>query len=436
MKISSILGLNARAGLFSYKYSNSAGKKLARSKILTKRTLKHNDVAIPEVYRVFRRARDIHAFDFNSLPSAFALKPSKGMGGQGIIVVKKKSLDGQGWVSTQRKKITPEDLAIHTLDIIEGAYSVGNVPDVAFCEEYVGRHKAFRKYSYRGTPDIRVIVFNKVPVMAMLRLPTEDSGGRANLHQGAIGVGVDVATGITTHAVWYGESIKYKPGTKKKLHGIKIPQWSRVLELAVRTQIAAGLGYVGVDIVLHPLRGPMVLEINSQPGLGIQLANMAGLRQRLAKVEDLRVIDGDHGVQIAKALFGSHFAGRVRSDDHVRTLKILEEIQIKGPNGQRVTARAKIDTGAWRTAIDARLARDLGFLSDPSMVLQKRKVRSALGHAERPVILFTFWLKGRKIVTQAGVTNRNSLKRPVIIGRRDLSGFVIEPQTYNRTQEK
>jgi hypothetical protein len=81
------------------------------------------------------------------------------------------------------------------MDILEGAYSLGNVPDSAFIEEFVGRHKAFRRYAYRGTPDIRVIVYNKVPVMAMLRLPTKESGGRANLHRGAIAAGIDMATG-------------------------------------------------------------------------------------------------------------------------------------------------------------------------------------------------------------------------------------------------
>ncbi|HBZ98517.1 MAG TPA: alpha-L-glutamate ligase-like protein, partial [Pseudomonas sp.] len=39
-------------------------------------------------------------------------------------------------------------------------------------------------------PDIRIIVLMGYPIMAMLRLPTRQSGGKANLHQGAIGVGV------------------------------------------------------------------------------------------------------------------------------------------------------------------------------------------------------------------------------------------------------
>jgi len=36
-----------------------------------------------------------------------------------------------------------------------------------------------------GLPDIRIICFNMVPVIAMLRIPTELSDGKANLHSGA-----------------------------------------------------------------------------------------------------------------------------------------------------------------------------------------------------------------------------------------------------------
>src|SRR4030067_3528112 len=183
------------------------------------------------------------------------------------------------WITTQKNKIGVNEMKLHTMDILEGAYSLGNYPDVAFIQEFVGRHKAFRKYAYRGTPDIRIIVFNRVPVMAMLRLPTKESGGRANMYQGAVAVGIDMATGITTKAYLHGEFISHKPGTLRKLRGIKIPDWTRILEMAVEASMASGMGYLGVDIVLHPSKGPMVLALNAQPGLKIQLANMAGLKK-------------------------------------------------------------------------------------------------------------------------------------------------------------
>lgn len=261
--------------------------------------------------------------------------------------------------------------------------------------------------------------------MAMLRLPTKESGGRANLHQGAIGVGVDIATGITTKAIWHGEYITEKPGTFRKLRGIKIPDWTKVLETAVNAQIVSGLGYIGVDIVLHPVKGPMVLELNAQPGLQIQLANAAGLKKRLERVEDLEVRDAEHGVKIAKALFAERFADRVAAEEGIKTIGTRELVKIIGVNGKKIEVSAKVDTGAWRTSIDKTLAEDLGLLEKEN-VLWSKTFKSTLGTEKRPVVNLKYFLAGRKIATIASVANRANLRRPIIIGRRDLGGFLVK----------
>lgn len=426
MKISSILGLNARTQLFAYKYNTKTGKNVADSKIQTAKVLRAAGVAHPKIYKKFRDPQEVLEFDWTTLPDKFALKPSRGLGGAGIIVVKKKSADGKGWFTTQKEKITPADLKLHTLDILEGAFSMGNEPDVAFVQEYVGRAKVFRRWAYRGTPDLRVIVFNKVPVMAMLRLPTKESGGRANLHQGALGVGVDIATGITTKAIWHGEQIVFKPGTELKLRGIKIPGWTSVLETAVKAQIASGLGYIGVDIVIHPDKGPMVLELNAQPGLQIQLANMEGLKKRLERVEDLEVIDAQHGVTIAKALFAGRFMNREAIEEGIKTIGTRELVKIVSAKGRKVEVWGKVDTGAWRSSIDKSLADELGLLTRGN-ILTSKTFKSTLGTEKRPLISLRYYLAGRRIDTVVSVADRSKLRRPLIIGRRDLVGFSVKP---------
>ena len=426
VKLSSILGKNARSQLFSYLHNTTRGKRIATSKLLAKRVLKEAGIPVPSTFKIFKNPKDIMEFDWNSLPDSFALKPNKGLGGEGIIVVKKRAEDGEGWITINRKKITTEDLKLHVMDILEGAYSLKNVPDRAFIEEYIGRHKAFRKYAFRGFPDIRIIVFNKVPVMAMMRVPTKESGGRANLHQGAIAVGIDIATGITTRAVWKGRYIKYKPDTKKKLNGIKIPKWTSILEMAASCSVPAQLGLYGADIVLHPEKGPMVLELNYQPGLNIQYANKAGLRKRLERVEDLEVKDAEHGVMIAKALFAARFADRVAAKEGVKTINVWEQVKILFKDKRKLEVSAKIDTGAWRTSIDRTLARDLGLLHEEN-ILWSKIFKSGLGNQERKVINVTFWLAGRKIKTIASVADRSKLRTPLIIGRRDLAGFLVQP---------
>jgi alpha-L-glutamate ligase-like protein len=430
MKLSSILGLNARSQLFTYKHNGLEGKRIAKSKIKTGRVMKKAGIPYPTIFAKFKKPEDIEKYDWTSLPEAFALKPSKGLGGEGIIVVKKKARDGNGWITTQRNRVTINDLKFHTMEILEGAYSMDSVPDVAFIQEYVGRHKSFRKYAFRGTPDIRIIVFNKIPVLAMLRLPTKESGGRANLHQGAIGVGIDIATGITTKAIWHGKEIKYKPDSTKKLHGIKIPNWSDILLMAVRAQEVSRLGYLGVDIVLHPEKGPMVLELNSQPGLQIQLANMVGLRRRLDRIDDLDVIDAEHGVKIAKALFSNRFSDRIKAEEGIKTISAVEKINVRNVDGGKKEITAKIDTGAWTSSIDKNLAKELG-LYDMRKILWYKNALSALGTEKRPVIDIIFWLAGRRIKTVATVANRKDMTYPMIIGRSDLVGFLVDPTITN-----
>ncbi len=433
MKVSSILGLNGRTQLFAYKYNTKRGKNIANSKIQTSRVLKKEGIPSPKIYKKFTDPRQVVEFDWGSLPDRFALKPSRGMGGEGIIVVKKKITDkkilkfakGSIWITTNKERITADDLKLHILDILEGAYSMGNIPDVAFIQEYVGRAEVFRKWAYRGTPDIRIIVFNKIPVMAMLRLPTKESGGRANLHQGAIGVGIDIATGITTKAIWHGDEIVFKPGTERKLRGIKIPSWNTILETAVNTQISSGLGYAGIDIVLHPEKGPMVLEINAQPGLQIQLANMEGLKKRLERIEDLDVADAEHGVMIAKAIFAGRFENRKAVEEGIKTIKNDEIVKIVIPGRRKIEVAAKIDTGAWRSSIDKTFAEKNGLLKEDN-ILWTKVFKSSLGSEERPVINIKFYLAGKKIETIASVSNRRGLKKVFIIGRRDLQGFLVK----------
>jgi len=426
MKISSILGLNARTQLYAYRYNSRRGKKIADSKIQTAAALRRAKVPHPKIYKKFKNASDVTTFDWESLPDRFALKPSRGMGGEGIIVVKKRLKDG-GWLTTQKEKVTAWDLKLHSLDILEGAYSMGDEPDVAFVQEYVGRHPAFRRWAYRGTPDIRIIVFNKVPIMAMLRLPTKESGGRANLHQGALGVGVDIATGITTRAIWHGGQIVFKPGTSRKLRGIKIPSWNQILETAVNAQIASYLGYVGVDVVLHPEKGPMVLELNAQPGLQIQMANMEGLRKRLDRVDDLEVSDAEHGVKIAKAIFAGRFANILAAKEGIKTIHVWEDVKVVSSSNRKHLVKAKIDTGAWKTSIDKELADSLG-LEKKSNILWTKEYKSSLGSEKRRTISLIFYLAGRRISTIANVADRSSLRTPLIIGRRDLSGFLIKTE--------
>ena len=428
MTSGNVLGLNARNRLF-LSLNKKEGRKMADSKLQTKRLLRKNHLPTPAILAIFRTPRDIMDFPWETLPDNFVLKPSKGFGGQGVMMIKRQAKWAGEWYLMDGRLITTQDLRFHALEILSGRFSLHNGTDVAFIEERIKIQKIFARYVWHGVPDIRVIVFNKVPVAAMLRLPTRESQGKSNLHQGAIGVGVDLATGITTHGVLDGRFIKFIPETKRKINGLKIPNWSKILSLAVQTQeVIPALGYLGVDIVLDKHRGPMILELNARPGLEIQNANLAPLKKRLERVEGLEVKNAEHGVRIAKSLFAERFADRVMAEEGIKTINAVEKIKILAGDKNKIETEAKIDTGAFRSSIDKNLAEQLGLLKEENILWKNRfEYRSAVGLQPRPVIGFTFWLAGRKIQTTASVSNRSKMNYPVLIGRNDLIGFLIRP---------
>jgi len=425
-KLSDILGMNARSADFLFLNKKSARKR-ADDKLLTKRMLRRTHVPHPKLLGVLKDARGVRDFDWGKLTGGFVIKPVQGFGGQGIILIKRPAKEEGMFWTVEEKKVSAGDLVLHAVDIVEGKYSHNNLPDKAMIEERITIHPKFKKLAVGGAPDVRVIVFNKIPVMAMLRLPTEESGGKANLHQGAIGLGIDMATGITTHGVYKNSQLKYFPDTNKKVNGITVPYWNKILLMATKTQRISHLPYLSVDMLIDRDRGPVVLELNDQPGLSIQLANMTGLRRRLQRVEGLEVESSEKGVKISKALFASKFANRVAYlGEDKPVLGIFESIKVRTGKKKWVEVPCKIDTGARSTSIDQSLALELGLLI-PENVLWIKKVKNSLGFEERTMIAITFKLKGRVIRTRASLTNRVNLRRQFLIGRRDLKEYMVDP---------
>jgi alpha-L-glutamate ligase-like protein len=174
-----------------------------------------------------------------------------------------------------------EDLKYHISGILSGIYSLGGQEDVAIIEALIHPAPIFAEVTYRGVPDIRIIVYLGVPVMAMTRLPTRASEGKANIHGGAIGAGIDIGRGTTVTAVHRAKVITHHPDTGNPTQGINIPYWDSLLLTAAKAFEMTGLGYIGVDLVIDLTRGPLLLELNARPGLQIQIANESGLWERL-----------------------------------------------------------------------------------------------------------------------------------------------------------
>lgn len=454
-----ILGMNARNIEYIRPYNTNRAVRIADNKLETKRILKKTGIPVPQLYGVVRNRLDLDHFNWESLPGSFVLKPNMGLGGEGIMVVYGRKKNGN-WINASGEELSISDFKSHIQDILDGRYSISGDPDIAFFEERLKKTKKFRRLCYRGTPDIRIIVYNKVPIMAMLRLPTKRSEGKANLHLGGIGVGVDIATGVTTTAIQYDQIIETIPGTNRVLAGMKIPHWHQILTLAIRSQETSGLGYLGADVVLDRRRGPVLLEINARPGLSIQIANLAPLKERLGRVKGLKISTLEKGLRVGQELFGGEpVPESAPQKGGKRTIGVSEPVILISKTGERYKVEAKIDTGAGFTSISTELAKILGFeqaletiekykFNTPLTPRQAKElaqkikdqvlenypeivdtiiIHSSHGTTYRVMVPLTFILAGIKVKTRVSIVKRKHLKYPMIVGRKDLKQFLVDP---------
>jgi alpha-L-glutamate ligase-like protein len=274
-------------------------------KLITKQMAIEHELPVPKLYAVVREEHEIE--DVHAKIAAyeqFVVKPAHGAGGDGIIVITGRR--GEKYRRSNGNLMGREEFNHHLSNALSGLYSLGGQPDHVLIEYCVQFDPIFDHVSFRGVPDVRVIVFRGYPVMAMIRLPTRMSDGKANLHQGAIGVGIDIPTGLTRRGVWGTEPVKEHPDTEHSIIGLAIPRWDELLMIAAKASDMSGLGYVGVDMVLDKQLGPMILELNARPGLAIQIANGNGLRHRLQKIEALPSLSPDPAERVAFAR--EHFA--------------------------------------------------------------------------------------------------------------------------------
>ena len=284
-----ILGMNRRNAEFLLVRNPRRLYPLVDDKLRTKTLATEAGIAVPELYGVIETQRQIRQLDsIIEGRDDFVIKPAKGSGGNGILVVTGRSRGG--FRKANEMLIGIEQVQHHISNIISGMHSLGGVPDKALIEYRVRFDPAFAGLCYQGVPDIRTIVFRGVPAACMIRLPTHESGGRANLHQGAVGVGIDLVTGHTRGGVWRNRRVDHHPDTGMPLGGIEMAHWDDLVELAAHCYDLVGLDYLGVDIVLDENLGPLVLELNARPGLSIQLANAQGLTPVLRAIEDLEEI--------------------------------------------------------------------------------------------------------------------------------------------------
>ncbi len=279
-----ILGMNRRNAELILKLNPRSFFPRVDDKVLTKQLAVENDIPTPPLYHIVQYHGDIAGFE-EALSGLyqFVVKPARGLGGSGIVLVMDRSIEG--FVKPSGEVILQEDLVYHISGILSGIYSLEGLEDRALIEGLVIPDPIFAAITYQGVPDIRIIVYRGIPLMAMARLPTRSSDGKANLHQGAIGVGIDLKSGKTQKGVHHSLVIDRHPDTGSPVSDIPVPHWEKILWMAARSSEMTGLGFLGADLVVDRDQGPLLLELNARPGLAIQIANQDGLYRRLKKID-------------------------------------------------------------------------------------------------------------------------------------------------------
>ncbi len=280
-----VLGMNLRNAGYIMACNARSSFPLVDDKVQTKRLAERFGIPSPKLYGVIE-----HHGSIAGLPKTlkghreFVLKPARGAGGSGIVLIRDRR--EEGFVTQSGRVLSWEDFTYHIASILSGIFSLEGTEDTAIIESLIHPDPVFRDVTYReGVPDIRVIIYRGVPVMAMVRLPTKASDGKANLHRGAIGAGIDLGSGETIRAVHQSRVVNLHPDTNSPVSGIRIPHWEKILMMAALATEMTGLGYLGADFVLDRDIGPVLLELNARPGLAIQIANQCGLRARLDRTD-------------------------------------------------------------------------------------------------------------------------------------------------------
>jgi alpha-L-glutamate ligase-like protein len=287
LKERGILGINRRNAAYILDYNPRALYPVVDDKLRMQDMCREIRVPTPDVFASLESHSELKRLpDFLKDRPDFVIKPNRGSAGRGVLVIVGR--EEKNFLRHNGERLNLEQIRQHLSDVLSGMFSLGGLPDRAIIQHRVQLHPAFQSVAFQGIPDIRVVLYRNEPAMAMLRLPTRESNGRANLHQGGLGVGIDLSTGLTHHAVIRNRLVHGHPDTGVPVIGLRIPFWSRILEMSRRVAEAVGLGYIGVDIVIDADKGPLLLEANARPGLAIQIANAQGLIPRLTEIDEMK----------------------------------------------------------------------------------------------------------------------------------------------------
>ncbi len=393
------LGMNLR----NLKYIDTDNKKaidFTNSKLKTKFFLSARQIRVPRLHRIIKSHKDLQRLDFASLPGNTVLKPNKGSQGRGIIPFKKRQ--GTIFTTVSNRVYDDQFISKHILDILDGKYSMGFLPDLAFFEEKIESHKDLKDLAPIGLPDIRIIIYKGFPVLSMLRLPTEESKGKANLNSGAIAMGLDLISGKVISSYQNGKLIK-----SKYINSFQVPYYKESLEMGVKIADITKLNFFGCDIAVSK-NGPVLIELNSRPGLKIQFVNNIGLKKRLEKIDDLKYKGQKQAISLAHHLFSS--SSLEKNTQNPKTININNKATILYKN-KKIQAQILIRTDKNSTYLSKDIQAELNIKKDSKIKVKTNQFSEIIKLKTLDDIPPQSIVLGKKILSEYNVSFNNPSKK-------------------------
>lgn len=179
---SNVLGINERNMSFTKKYNRGKSRNIADDKYRTHKVLAKAGIPQPKLLAVIKTEAELSNLDFETLPDSFVIKPAYGFGGSGNLLIFGKSKKNGNYIGAGGKQYTESHIRAYCNSILANAYSLKAAKKIDFVliQERIKIDNELKRISYsKGLPDIRIVLYKSIPLMAMLRLPTRDSNGKA-----------------------------------------------------------------------------------------------------------------------------------------------------------------------------------------------------------------------------------------------------------------
>jgi len=408
-----ILGQNARNLNYIKWYNDKIAKNLADSKLKTKDFLSKKWIKVPKTLFIFKHHWDLNEKLFDSLEPPFVVKPNNWFWGKGIYIFESKDSIGN-YISNMGEVFSKKKLLNHFTNILDWFFSISWLRDRVIIEKKVVLNTEIELLWKYWLPDIRIVVFNMVPIMAMLRVPTSESGGKANLHAGACWVWIDLWTWKLTYITSHSKIIKSIPNIWD-VRGIKIPHWEEVLTIAVSVQQKTNIWYLGCDIVLDEKDGPLLLEMNIRSGLEVQVANIAPLKTRLERVEWVNINSVEKWVRLGRDLFSWDIEDKIKNISWKKVLGLREYLTIEYKDKKyKYLAEVKVSYNS--SIIDKDFAKNILKIDDEKLASWFIRFKTTL-----------LWEDKKMKFIIKDLENIN-----VIIWINSMKWFIIDPYKYRK----